>query len=371
MKKQFSIICMLLLLCFVLSACGSSRLVGRWVEEDGNEMLIFRKDGTGSVDGFRFDWYISNGRLHVVLFDDEEMAYSVRGNKLSLQDVHSDGSLSRNVDVYIRQDGATIPIGTIVLCLIIIIAVVCFIRFGNLDKLLKHLPVDTELADSTLEKLKLESKKGDKGQENAVPDDKKESPDTFLDGIVIDEGAKEQIKVCPKCKAELPQEALFCPGCGRKVNTDTSTSEKHIDNSDIASAQTHAEDDLIRERSSDVTDHVAPPARTITRTNDTDASNDNSEIGGVSGSKLRISKGLRSSAGTNIARVQHSNIENSESVERKSSRSNSSYTQPSEENSTHGEISEVSPGMKRCPKCMKEIRSGAMICKYCRYEFLP
>ena len=149
MKKRLPLICSLLLLCFFLTACGSSQLIGRWVEEDGNDILIFRKDGTGSADGFRFDWYISNGRLHIILFEDEEMAFSVRGNKLSLQDVYSDGSLSRNVDVYIRQEGSSIPIGTIVLCVIIAALLIIAIRFGFFDKLLDHLPVDNELVEDT------------------------------------------------------------------------------------------------------------------------------------------------------------------------------------------------------------------------------
>ena len=246
MKKQLPYICLLVLLCLLLTACGSSQLIGRWVEEDGNDMLIFRKDGTGSADGFRFDWYISNGRLHIVLFEDEEMAFSVRGNKLSLQDVYSDGSLSRNVDVYIRQGGPSVPIGTIVFCVIIAALLIISIRFGVFEKMLKHLPVDKELAESTTKAMGLDENESEKYSDKStqskekIPDFiaqvkekapeaiaqvKEKLPDTIekikekATSVPLHE-SKEKSKMCSRCHHAIPSDAIFCPECGEKVISD-------------------------------------------------------------------------------------------------------------------------------------------------------
>ncbi len=254
MKKQLPYICLLLLLCLLLTACGSSQLIGRWVEEDGNDMLIFRKDGTGSADGFRFDWYISNGRLHIVLFEDEEMAFSVRGNKLSLQDVYSDGSLSRNVDVYIRQGGPSVPISTIVFCVIIAALLIISIRFGVFEKMLKHLPVDKELAESTTKAMGLDEIVSEKAPDaitkvkeivpqvivqvkekipEAVSQIKEKAPeaigqikDKVPEAVAQMKGKVASVplsdkdsnsKVCVYCHNVIPSDAIFCPECGNEV----------------------------------------------------------------------------------------------------------------------------------------------------------
>ena len=36
------------------------------------------------------------------------------------------------------------------------------------------------------------------------------------------------MKICPNCSAELPDEAVFCKGCGKKITDETKSRKKGI-----------------------------------------------------------------------------------------------------------------------------------------------
>ena len=449
MKKRLPLICSLLLLCFFLTACGSSQLIGRWVEEDGNDILIFRKDGTGSADGFRFDWYISNGRLHIILFEDEEMAFSVRGNKLSLQDVYSDGSLSRNVDVYIRQEGSSIPIGTIVLCVIIAALLIIAIRFGFFDKLLDHLPVDNELVEDTtiamgsnegvsekepdavtkvkdkvpdaiaqvkekipeavskikekapeaIDKMKVkvpETVAQIKGKVSSAPLYNKANSNKVCsnchhvipsDAVFCPECGNEVMEknegICPRCGADLPDEGFFCPGCGLKVREITEPANEMPESHELSPESTTTklppfeaapQSSEVKSSKSKSLENTEMNEQILDRTDNVRELDHSTGVNTKeSSSKLKVS--------SNISQQRkNTGIKRSDSFSRDVREVD--YSQNKKDITNLGDMKEVpnardnsekepTPGMKICPKCKKEVRRGAAVCKHCGYDFIP
>ncbi len=367
MKKKISIICVILL-CLILTGCGSSQLVGRWIEKDGSEVLVFEKSGTGSADGFRFDWYTSGNRLFIVFFDQEEYAYSISGNSLSLQKVYSDGSLSREVDVYNRQGGSTTPIGVIALIVIILISMVSFFIFKKSSK-----PSNITSTDVESTNLSTETKDADEGI-TKVP-----------------EAEVKKIDICPKCSAELPKEAFFCPGCGLKVDDLRSMGKG---DREIYVLHDKPEENKPTPMKRKLTDGEGKPSEEDSINNlirvwfecpscgarfERHGTKDNppefgycyrchydgkSPLAGNE-TRIKISKNFhQQKADTGFEtpdpnaafapeRIKYTTHENKRTVD--------SIT----ENTTI----EPSPGMKICPNCKTEVRRGAAVCKRCGYEF--
>jgi hypothetical protein len=76
-----------------LCACGpSSKLVGKWVATKSSYNLpasmVFNRDGTGSVDGFRCEWEERDGKLILNIPDlyrkEKSYTYEFKDSKLYL-----------------------------------------------------------------------------------------------------------------------------------------------------------------------------------------------------------------------------------------------------------------------------------------------
>lgn len=98
MKKVTSVIAVILMLCCVLSACGSGdKLAGKWtISEDDIEMsFIFNEDGTGQVyalGGLLTINYTYEVKDNTIIFHEQSeeilgtkpYTFEIKGNQLSL-----------------------------------------------------------------------------------------------------------------------------------------------------------------------------------------------------------------------------------------------------------------------------------------------
>lgn len=95
MKKISLVLALVLMMSFVLCACGASNeLVGEWKGEEG-EIYTFEDDGTGAVSFFgievAFTYEAADGKLTLTLDDEtfgteepQTSEYTIDGDKLTI-----------------------------------------------------------------------------------------------------------------------------------------------------------------------------------------------------------------------------------------------------------------------------------------------
>ncbi|MDO4748098.1 MAG: DUF5640 domain-containing protein [Eubacteriales bacterium] len=91
MKKISLVLALVLMMSFVLCACGASNeLVGEWKGEEG-EIVVFEDDGTGNISFFgievNFTYEVADGEITMTPEDEEigeteTSEYSIDGDKL-------------------------------------------------------------------------------------------------------------------------------------------------------------------------------------------------------------------------------------------------------------------------------------------------
>ena len=91
MKKISLVLALVLMMSFVLCACGASNeIVGEWKGEAG-ETMIFEDDGTGSISMFgvevTFTYEAADGKLSMTpeseeICETETTDYTIEGDKL-------------------------------------------------------------------------------------------------------------------------------------------------------------------------------------------------------------------------------------------------------------------------------------------------
>ena len=112
--KRFFAVMVIFAMCFMLASCSkdNNSLVGQWVHKSGSksleESITFKKDGTGSADGFPVSWYTEtetiDGKkwdvLHIShVFGKEEFCYKISGNQLLLIDPYDNTTES----IYVKK----------------------------------------------------------------------------------------------------------------------------------------------------------------------------------------------------------------------------------------------------------------------------
>ena len=93
----------------MLSACGSSSpVVGTWKRIEGmttyGNILILKKDGTGSADGIPFNWIAKDRQLSLAVWTRTiELSYKTEGGTLIIREISNENNLEDRVAKYEKQ----------------------------------------------------------------------------------------------------------------------------------------------------------------------------------------------------------------------------------------------------------------------------